>query len=141
MTIRGGSPPHPHDKSAANRTLPSDKTPTNTNELTQPPLSVQIYLLLHATSLSKSSCISERSLNVTFPKPLLMPWSSEVWRSTRLIAHWNSMSKRTPVGAQSCSGILESACYKTSSDCSLSGNPDVLFPSQHSCHFHQLASC
>ena len=50
-----------------------------------------------------------------------------------------SMSKRTPVGAQSCSGLLPNAYRKTSSACSLPGNP-ILFPGQHICHFHQLES-
>ena len=34
MTIKGGSPPHPHDMAAANRTLSNDKTvPTLMNSL------------------------------------------------------------------------------------------------------------
>ena len=81
-------------------------------------------------------------------KPLLMPWSCGVWRSTRLVSHtaatpmrgnvahhhWKQCQK-TPVGAQSCSGLMQSSCHKTSSACSVSGNPNVLFSNQHSCHF------
>ena len=47
------------------------------------------------------------------------------------------MSKRIPVGVQSCSGLPQNAFRKTSSACSLSGNPSVLFPEQHICHFNQ----
>ena len=58
-------------------------------------------------------------------KPLLMPWSSGVWRSTRLVAHTatNSMSgnvarrhwkqcRKTPAEAQSCSCLLQIAYHK-----------------------------
>ena len=106
----------------------------NTNELTQVSLSFQIYLLLLARLLSKPSPNSERSASVAIPgfqyqlKPLITPWSG------------NQSSKRTPVGELSCSGLLQNAHRKTSSACSLSGNPNVLFPNLHSCHFHQLES-
>ena len=77
-----------------------------------------------------------------------MPWSSGVWRCTRLVAHTatNSMSgnvarrhwkqcRKTPAEAQSCSCLLQIAYHKTASACLLSGNPRDLFPIQHNCHF------
>ena len=73
-------------------------------------------------------------------KPLITRWSSGVWRSTRLNAHQKQSSKRVPAGVHSGSGLLQNAFHKTSSVCSWSGNPNVLFPCQQSCHFHQLES-
>ena len=51
MTIKGGSPPHPHDMAAANRTLSCDKTLPNTHELTQASLSVRIYFNIYDISI------------------------------------------------------------------------------------------
>ena len=42
---------------------------------------------------------------------------------------------KTLAEAQSCSCLLQIAYHKTASACSLSGNPRVLFPFQHNCHF------
>ena len=70
-------------------------------------------------------------------KPLLMPWNSEVWRSTRLVTHTtaNPMSgnvarhwkqcRKIPDEGQSCFCLLQSAYHTTSSACSWSGNPIV----------------
>ena len=159
MTIQGGcSPPPPNDMTAASRTLSCDKKQNfiSTNELTQASLSVRIYLHLLATSLSMASCNSERSASVTIPNfPLRMPWSSGVWRSTRLIVHWNRCRKDIQLELHLATAFCKNAHGKTSSACSLSGNPNFcsqvsrVVISTNSSHFsffpfntvHELPRC
>ena len=150
----GGRPPHPHDMAAANRTLSLDKNNKTSSALMNSFRhhdSVQIYLPLLATLLSKPSRNSERSASVAIPgfriqqpqypaQALLMPWSSGVWRSTSLNAHQSQSLTSAPIGVQSGFDLLQNAFQKTSSVCSWSGSPNVSFPSQHSCRFHQLES-
>ena len=101
MRIRSDSPQHPLDMAAASRTLPSVNS-TNTVELTQASLSVRIYLLLLATSLSKAGCNSERSAGVTMPNfqsPAQAFAHAVEQRSVAIHSSrhsWESMSKRTP---------------------------------------------
>ena len=92
----GGSPPHPHDMAAANRTLSCDKKQNfiSTHELTQ---GSHFGPNLLAPSLRRccSSQVATLSVRRVSPyqvsriqlKPLITPWSSGVWRSTRLNAH------------------------------------------------------
>ena len=73
-------------------------------------------------------------------KPLIMSWSGGVRRSTRLIAHWNRCQNEFQLGCNLAPAFRKKTFRKTSSACPLSGNPNVLFPGQHSCHFHQPES-
>ena len=62
-----------------------------------------------------------------------------MWRSTRLNAHQSQSLTSVPTGVQSGSDLLQNTFHKTSSVCSWSDDsPNVSFPSQRSCHFHQL---
>ena len=103
--------------------------------------SVQIYLLLLATLLSKPSRNSERSASVATPgfrvqqpqypaQALLMPWSSGVWRSTRLFAHQSQSLTNVPTGVQSDS--KPSATHSTKLQVSVHGLTIQMFRSQTS---------
>ena len=121
MTIWATAHPHLHDMAAANRTLSCEKknktSSVVTNSLNLLHISVRIYLQLFATLLSKPSRNSERSESAAKPgfsriqiKPLITPWSSGVWRSTRLNAHRIQSSKRVPAGERS--GICKTLSTK-----------------------------
>ena len=92
-------------------------------------ISVRIHLLLLATLLSKptrnSRRVSPYQVSRVQLNTLITPWSSGVWRSTRLNAQKNRSSKRVPAGVQSGSGLLQNAFHKISSVCSWSGNLNV----------------
>ena len=133
---------------AANRTLSCDKKKQNfigSHELHKLHISFGFTYPSRRCCSSKVATLSVRRVSPYQGsriqlKPLITPWSSAMWRSTRLNAHWNQFSTRVPTGAQSGSDLLQNAFHKTSSVCSWSVNPNDLFPSQHNCHFHQHES-
>ena len=109
-------------------------------------VSFRMYIPLLATLLSKLSRNSERLASVAktnFPYPAQAFAHAVEWRSVAihpLNAHQSQFLSSAPIGVQSDSGLLQNAFHKTSSVCSWFGNPNVLFPSWYSCHFHQLES-
>ena len=147
---RRGSPPHPQDMAAANRTLSCEKNETASalmNSLSHHD-SVRIYLSFHATFLSKPSRNSERSASVAtpgFPYPAQAFDHAVEQRSVAIHPSQCSseINRRNefPAWVRSGSDLLQNAFHKNSSVCSWSGgSPNVLFPFQHGCHFHQLES-
>ena len=89
----------PHDMAAANRTVSCDKTlPIHANSLERQFRSGYTYSSLRRCSPSQVAILSVRRVSPdqvlhTQLKPLIMPWSCGVWRSTRLIGHWNRCRK------------------------------------------------
>ena len=142
---------------AARRTLPSDYTAQakahrsravtklyKTTALKQASLSYRIYLFLFATSLSRASCNAERSASVTIPNfsssTLTPPWSSGVWRSTRLVTHaaanpmsgsWGAILLRPPAKAHATKLQVLVLCLEILTFCSQVSTAAISTNSHH----------
>ena len=131
VMIKGDSPPHPLDMAAANRTLPSDRTlPTHMNShkhhfrcgYTCPSLQrgcPRQVAILSVRRLSPHQICSRRG-EAECGDPLVS-----------LHPNWSAIL--LPPSAKRM--LQNFKCLF------LAGDPNVLFTSQHRCHFHQLASC
>ena len=138
----GGSPPHPHDMAAANRTLSWEKKTT-----------LHQYSWTHSGIMIRSGFAQVATLSVRRVSPYQVSVSSKhniqlKPCSCRGVAEWGDprismlirVPSSAPTGVQSASDLLQNAFHKTSSVCSWSDSPNVSFPSQHNCHFYQLES-